>query len=85
MRASLIDVHRFIRSHFAASEQYGSTNGRRLGPLEKPIGEGAVSLERHLTSVRDGLFRRRLIPSDQEGEPLQKMFLIPEARDDFGC
>jgi hypothetical protein len=84
VRASLIGVHRFTCSNFTASERYGSARRRRLGPLEKPIGKGAVSLERDLTSVRDGLFRRRLIPSDQESEPLQKMFLIPEASDDFG-
>ena len=84
VRASLIGVHCFTFSNFTASERYGSGHRRRLGPLEKPIGKGAVSLERDVTSVRDGLFRRRLIPSDQEGEPLQKVFLALEASNDFG-
>ena len=51
--ASSISVHRFPRSNFAASERYGSANGRRLGPLEEPIREGTVSLESDLTSVKD--------------------------------
>jgi hypothetical protein len=53
VRASLIAVHRFPRSNFAASQRYGSANRRCLGPLQQPIGKGTISVERDLTSVRD--------------------------------
>ena len=53
VRASLIAIHRFPGSNFAASQRYGSANRRCLGPLQEPIGKGTVSVKRNLTSVRD--------------------------------
>src|SRR6478672_3910578 len=85
MRASSILVHRFTLANRLTLERYRSGNGRSLGPLEKPIAERTVSLKSDLTSLRDRLFRCRLVRGDQEHEPVQKISLITEAGHDFSC
>jgi len=84
MRASSIFVHRFIHASRLPWERNRGGNGRRLGPLEKPIPERTVSSKRCLTSLDNRLVRRCVVASDQECKPSQNNSLILEAGHDFG-
>src|SRR5271157_3850159 len=84
MLASSIRVRGFTDANRLHSVRYRTGNGCSLGPLEKPIAERAVALERDLTSVDNCLVRRCLIASDQQRKPTQNISLILEAAHDFG-